>query len=57
MEAPQTYVFSRPQWGKLLHASHAGGGQKITYDEDAEYELHALLLLLSQSVGVRIGES
>ena len=47
---------SRPQWGKLLQASNAGRGPKISHDDLAEYELHALLLLL-QGVGVRIGES
>ena len=57
MKTPQTYVLSRPQWGKLLHASQAGRGPKISYDDDAQHELHALLLLLSQGVGVRIGES
>jgi hypothetical protein len=31
--------------------------KKISHDDDAEYELHALLLLLSQGVGVRISES
>jgi hypothetical protein len=48
---------SRPQWGKLLQASHAGCGQKINYDDDTEHELHALLLLLYQGVGVRVSES
>jgi len=57
MEAPQKYVSSRPQWGKLLHASQAGRGPKISYDDDAQHELHALLLLLSQGVGARISES
>lgn len=31
--------------------------KKISHDDDAESELHALLLLLSQGVGVRISES
>jgi len=31
--------------------------QKISHDDDAEFELHALLLLLSHGVGVRISES
>jgi len=31
--------------------------QEISHDDDAEYELHALLLLLLQGVGVRISES
>jgi len=42
---------------KLLHASHAGGGQKIIHDDIAEHELHALLLLLSQGMGLRLDES
>ena len=43
----------------LLHASNAGRGQKIRYDDDAQLELHTslLLLLLSLGVGVRISES
>jgi hypothetical protein len=57
MKTPQTYVSSRPQWGKLLQASQAGRGPKISYDDDAQYELHTLLLSLSQGVGVRISES
>jgi len=57
MKAPRTYVFSRPQWGKLLHASKPGGGQEISHDDIAEYELHALLLLLSQGMGARLSES
>ena len=58
IETPQTYVSSRPQWGKLLHASQAGRGPKISHDDHAQFELHALpLLLLSQGVGVRISES
>jgi hypothetical protein len=57
IEAPQTYVSSRPQWGKLLQASDAGRGQTISNDDDAQFELHALPLLLLQGVGVRIGES
>jgi hypothetical protein len=56
MKSPRKYVSSRPQWGKLLQASNAGRGPKISHDDLAEYELYALLLLL-QGVGVRIGES
>ncbi len=43
---------------KLLHASQAGRGQKISHDDFAEPELHALLLLLlSRGMGVRLSES
>jgi hypothetical protein len=42
---------------KLLQASHAGRGQKISHDDDAKHDLHTLLLLLSQGMGVRISES
>jgi len=31
--------------------------EKFSHDDDAQLELHDLLLLLSQDVGVRIGES
>jgi hypothetical protein len=31
---------------KLLHASQAGRGQKISHDDNAKLELHVLLLLL-----------
>jgi hypothetical protein len=40
---------------KLLQASHAGRGQKISHDDDAKHDLHTLLL--SQGMGVRISES
>jgi hypothetical protein len=42
---------------KLLQASHAGRGKKISHDDDAKSGRHTLLLLLSQGVGVRISES
>jgi hypothetical protein len=56
MKPPRKYVSSRPQWGKLLQASEAGRGPKISHDDLAEYERLALLLL-SQGAGVRISES
>jgi hypothetical protein len=57
MAAPQTYVFSRPQWSKTASRQHRLAAAKISsYDDDAENEPYALLLL-SQGVGVRISES
>src|SRR5208283_1109591 len=61
--SPQTYLSTRPQWGKLLQASRAGRGsqlslyeEQIRHDDDAQHELHLLLLLL-QGVGMRVSES
>jgi len=54
----ETYLSSRPQGSKLLQAGTTGRGTKIIHDDDAQLELHALLLLLPvQGVGVRISES
>jgi hypothetical protein len=58
MVAPQTYVSSRPQWSKTASRQQELAAAKISsYDDDAEHEPYALLLLLSQGVGARISES
>jgi hypothetical protein len=42
---------------KLLHASQAGRGPKISHDDDAKHEHRLSLLLQLRAAGVRLSES